>query len=86
MSVVHRSKKEPKLTCLDIELATASHFDSRANLIVPNISWGMGLDHEIDLAIVNPKSGYMREVEIKISKSDLVPVKSVKEREKVMKP
>jgi hypothetical protein len=41
-----------------------------ANLIVPNISWGLGL-HECDLLICS-KTSYCTEVEIKISKSDLI--------------
>ncbi len=53
----------------EIELAIAIYFDPRKNIIVPNISYGMGL-HECDLLIVN-KDGYATEVEIKISKADL---------------
>lgn len=53
----------------DIELAVATHFNFRKYLILPNISWGMGV-HECDLMIVR-RSGYAIEVEIKISLSDL---------------
>ena len=53
-----------------IEVKVAEHFGYRANIIVPNISWGAGL-HECDLLIINNKSRYATEVEIKISKSDL---------------
>lgn len=55
---------------IDMELALARYFGVRTNLIVPNVSWGMDT-HECDLFILTP-SGYGREVEIKISKSDLI--------------
>jgi hypothetical protein len=58
------------MTTLDIEIAVMRFFGIRRNLIVPNISWGMGL-HECDLLILS-KSGYASEVEIKISRSDLL--------------
>lgn len=55
----------------EVEIAVAKYFNCyRANLIVPNISWGFGV-HECDLMIVT-KAGYAYEVEIKISKSDLM--------------
>ena len=54
---------------IEVEIALASYFDYRRNLIVPNISWGLGI-HECDLFILS-QSGYATEVEIKISKSDL---------------
>lgn len=60
------------LNCLDIEIAIAGRFSPRQNVIVPNLSWGLGLRHEIDVAVVSPKSRYLREIEIKTSKSDLV--------------
>jgi len=63
------SKQKPIKT-IDIEIAVAKYFDPRKNIIVPNISWGLGL-HECDLLIIRPKTGYALEVEIKISKSDL---------------
>lgn len=54
---------------IDIEIAVASYFDYRQNLVVPNISWGLNI-HECDLFIIS-QAGYATEVEIKISKSDL---------------
>lgn len=54
---------------IDIEIAIAKHIGWRQHLIVPNISWGMGL-HECDLLICT-KAGYLWEVEIKVSKADL---------------
>ena len=53
-----------------MEVALASWFDYRVNLIVPNVYWGMGDMHECDLLIVS-KAGYVTEVEIKISRADL---------------
>jgi hypothetical protein len=55
----------------EIEIAVAEHFDIRRNLIVPNVSWGMGFPHEIDMLVVSG-SGYATEIEIKISKSDIL--------------
>lgn len=59
-----------KLTSVDIEIALATFFNKRTNLIVPNISWGM-FNHECDLFVLTP-SGYGWEVEIKTSKQDLI--------------
>jgi hypothetical protein len=39
-------------------------------MIVPNVWWGMGLNHECDLFILTP-GGYAYEVEIKTSRADL---------------
>ena len=58
-----------KLTTLEMEIALANYFDLRRNIIVPNISWGFHI-HECDLLIIRP-SGYLVEVEIKISLADL---------------
>jgi hypothetical protein len=52
-----------------MELAVSNFFGIRQNMIVPNVSWGLGI-HECDLLIVT-KSGFASEVEIKISKHDL---------------
>jgi len=53
----------------DIEVAVADHFGIRNCLIVPNASWGVGL-HECDLLVVS-SSGYLNEIEIKVTKADL---------------
>ena len=53
----------------EIELAVATHFDPRQNLIVPNVADGMGI-HECDVLILT-QTGYATEVEIKISAGDL---------------
>ena len=54
---------------LDMELSLSRFFSYRKNLIVPNVSWGLGM-HEVDLLVVS-KGGYATEVEIKISRNDL---------------
>lgn len=54
----------------EIELALARHLDTRQNLIVPNVFWGLNFHHEIDLLVVT-QSGYAWEIEIKISIQDL---------------
>lgn len=59
-----------KLKTIDIEIAIANYFNIRKNLIVPNISWGLDI-HECDLLMIS-KCGYATEIEIKISKSDLI--------------
>lgn len=59
-----------KLTSLDIELAVANHLNVRMNLIVPNVYWGF-MDYECDLLVIT-KAGYAWEVEIKVSKADLI--------------
>jgi len=59
-----------RLTTMEMEIALAHSLDFRKNLIVPNISWGMNM-HECDLLVLT-KAGYAWEVEIKITKADLV--------------
>lgn len=63
------SDKGVNISLLEMEIAIANLFDIRKNIIVPNISWGLGI-HECDLFIVR-NSGYCIEVEIKRSKQDL---------------
>jgi hypothetical protein len=57
-------------TCKEIELALLRHFDFRQNIIVPNVSWGLGI-HECDMLMVS-LAGYATEFEIKVSKVDLI--------------
>jgi hypothetical protein len=59
----------PKLNSNIIEVLVANHFDYRKNIIIPNVTHFF--NHEADVLIVRPKTGYCIEVEIKISKSDL---------------
>jgi hypothetical protein len=58
------------MTSLEIELRVSTFFGRRANLIVPNVSWGLNL-HECDLLVLT-KAGYATEVEIKTTKHDLL--------------
>ena len=57
------------LTTAEMEVALATWFNYRLNLIVPGVHWGLNM-HECDLLVVS-KAGYCTEVEIKISRSDL---------------
>jgi len=50
-------------------MGLSKFFDRRANLMVPNVSWGFGV-HECDILLVT-KAGYGVEVEIKVSAADL---------------
>jgi len=58
------------LTAQDIEIAVALHFGYRANVIVPNVSWGLRLTYEADLVVLRP-SGWAEEIEIKTTASDI---------------
>lgn len=62
----------------EIEIAVANYFGTRQNLIVPNVSWGFtGLFYEADLVVVT-RAGYAKEVEIKVSRADLIKDKEKK--------
>jgi len=61
----------PKISTIEIECEIAKYFGIRKNIIVPNISWGLSGMHECDIFIIKP-TGFAVEVEIKISKSDLL--------------
>jgi len=54
----------------DITIDLFSLLNYRANLIVPNVSWGLFPNREVDMLKVT-KSGYAHEYEIKVSASDL---------------
>lgn len=54
-----------------MEIAMMQFFDVRQNIIVPNVSWGVANLHECDLLVLSD-SNYAAEIEIKISKSDLL--------------
>ena len=58
-----------KITTTEMECLVARFLNWRVNLIVPNVSWGMGV-HECDM-LVATKAGYLWEVEIKVTKADL---------------
>jgi hypothetical protein len=57
-------------TAAEIEIKIAQWFNYRTHLIVPNVCWGASL-HECDLLILT-KAGYALEVEIKVSKGDII--------------
>ncbi len=57
-------------TAVEIESRIAEYFDPRRNVIIPNVWWGMGFNHECDLLVLT-RSGYAYEVEIKTSRADL---------------
>ena len=59
-----------KITTLEMEIAVMRWLGIRQNLVVPNVSWGL-LNYEADVVSVTP-SGYATEVEIKVSKADLL--------------
>ena len=61
--MVSKKMKPKPITTTEMEIAIAKMFGIRKNIIVPNISWGLGL-HECDLLVLR-KSGYAAEVEIK---------------------
>ena len=66
------------MKAIDIELAVSNYLNPRTNLIVPNVHWGMCL-HECDLLVIT-RSGYAWEVEIKVSRVDLIKNKEKKTR------
>ncbi len=65
-----QKKVNKKLKSIDMEIAIMMEFDIRRNLIVPNVYWGM-FRHECDLISIT-QAGYATEIEIKVTKSDLM--------------
>ena len=77
MSLIRKEKiKIKKITTLEMEGTLAKFLNYRSNLIVPNVFWSF-FRHELDLCVLS-KSGYCTEVEIKISKADLIKDKEKK--------
>jgi len=62
-------KTSNKITALNIELAVAELLNPRIYTIVPNVSWGLYLNHECDMLALHKHR--FTEIEIKISASDL---------------
>lgn len=58
-----------------MEVALMEWIGVRANLVVPNVSWGIAIGnrslHEVDILKLS-KSSYATEYEIKVTKSDLI--------------
>jgi len=67
---IKRKPKQKLISTIEIEVAIAELFDVRKHIIVPNISWGFN-SHEMDMALI-AKTGFLKEIEIKISKSDFI--------------
>ena len=53
-----------------VESAVAVLINYRKNVIVPNVSWGLGLFHECDMLVLDGQNRFT-EIEIKVSASDL---------------
>lgn len=53
-----------------MELALASWVGFTTHLVVPNVTWGLGFAHELDICVLT-NSGYIWEIEIKVSLQDL---------------
>jgi len=58
-----------KIKTLEMEIVLAGYFKFLTNLVIPNVSYGF-LPYEADLLVLM-KSGWVDEVEIKVSLSDL---------------
>ena len=75
LDVLHKRKQE-KLSAADIELIVTDSghgvFSCSKYLVVPRIRWAIDrIDHECDLLAMS-KTGYLHEIEIKVSRSDLL--------------
>jgi len=80
MAVLHINKKgqtSVKLTALDVEVAVGNYLNWCTNLIIPNISWSF-FKHECDLIRLS-RLGYCTEIEIKVTKPDLIKDKEKKQ-------
>ena len=58
------------MTANEVEICVAKHFGWRQNIMVPNVSWGLGLRYEADMVILRP-SGWAIEIEIKVARADI---------------
>ena len=58
-------------SAIEVEIAVAEYFNPRQNTIVPNVAWGMNFNYELDLLVIT-RARYGYEVEIKISRHDLM--------------
>jgi len=68
-----KGKKTPNekypFTTREMEVAIANYYNTRTNILVPNVSWGL-FNYEMDIVVMTP-AGYLTEIEIKISRADL---------------
>lgn len=60
----------PKPHAGQIELAVVALLNYRRFVIVPNVSWGLGLNYEADLLALDPQNRFT-EIEIKTTPGDL---------------
>jgi len=49
----------------------SSPFYIRSHIVVPNVHWGLGFNHELDLLSITDPAYIGTEIEIKVTKSDL---------------
>jgi len=66
-----QKKKYQKVNTKLMTVFVMQYFNPRQNIVVPNVFWGMGFGHEVDVLVCS-KLGYTTEVEIKISRGDLL--------------
>jgi len=59
------------MTAKQVELYIARFIGTGQNMIVPNVRWGIGIAHECDILYATGSS-YAHEIEIKVSRSDLL--------------
>ncbi len=64
-----RLKLSRDIKTLDMEVTLMTHLDVRKNIIVTNVSYGLGV-HECDILKLS-KACYATEYEIKVSRADL---------------
>lgn len=64
---------------IDVEVAMMQKIGVRANIVVPNVFWGMDLPYEADLVSLSPNN-YATEIEIKVSRGDLLKDKKKKHK------
>ena len=57
-------------TTVEVERVVGNFFRPRQNIVIPNVSWGLFV-HECDLFVLT-KNGYGVEIEIKVSRADLI--------------
>lgn len=60
-----------KIKTIDVEIALMRKLKFKQKIIVPNISYGIANLHDCDLLVLS-KAGYATEIEIKVSKADLL--------------
>ena len=76
MAIVTSERKTThRMTADEVQYALTysqnSPFYIRSHFVFPNIHWGLGFRHELDLLSVSMKTYIGTEIEIKVSKSDI---------------